>query len=155
MPAKESVAYLKGLMDGLDLDENEKQTKMFRAVVGVLEEISKGVSDLKEESAVLFDAVGAIDDDLRKVEEFLDEEDDEDDDCECGCGHGHDHHHHHEHETIYETTCPACDEVINLDESLLSVGEIKCPSCGENLEFGFDDEEEEEIIAIESDKKKN
>lgn len=155
MSVTEKVAYLKGLMDGLELDKNAKETKVLNAVVETLDGIAKVVSDLKEESAVLFDVVDAIDEDLRTVEEIFEEEDDDDHHEGCGCGgHHHDHHnHHHEHETIYETSCPACGEVINLDESLLSVGEIKCPACGENLEFGFDDDEEEEIIAIETDKK--
>ena len=148
MGATEKVAYLKGLMDGLDLDKDKKTTKVFTAIADVLDELAVDIMEMKEESSILFDAVETIDDDLRSIEELFDEDDDDDDDG-CGCG----GHHHGHHETIYETTCPACGEVINLDETLLSVGEIKCPSCGENLEFGFDDDEEEEIIAIETDKK--
>lgn len=162
MSAKEKVAYLKGLIDGLGLDEDDKQTKIFKALVDITSELADNVVDLKEESAVLFDAVSSIDEDLRAVEEIFEEDDDDDDDCDCGHHHHHGHHHghshshdDHDHHTIYETACPACGEVINLDESMLSVGEIKCPSCGENLEFGFDDDEEEDIIAIETDKKIN
>lgn len=33
MDTTEALGYLKGLLDGLDLDENKKETKVFKAVV--------------------------------------------------------------------------------------------------------------------------
>ena len=40
--------------------------------------------------------------------------------------------------------CPSCNETIVLCESDLDLGEITCPSCGEKLEFEFDEDEEED-----------
>ena len=50
-----------------------------------------------------------------------------------------------EETTIYEVCCPVCNHVINFDEETLESGSIPCPQCGENLEFSFDDEDEEEL----------
>lgn len=35
MNTAESLGYLKGLLDGLDFDDDKKDTKMFKAIVGV------------------------------------------------------------------------------------------------------------------------
>ena len=37
-----------------------------------------------------------------------------------------------------EVECPACNEIICLDDSILDEESIQCPACGETLEFEFD-----------------
>ena len=37
-----------------------------------------------------------------------------------------------------EVECPACGEIICLDDSILDEDSIQCPACGETLEFEFD-----------------
>ena len=61
---------------------------------------------------------------------------DEDEDLEEGFDFG------DEETTIYDVEC-ICGEVINFDEDTLEDGSIPCPNCGENLEFSFEDEDEE------------
>ena len=72
--------------------------------------------------------------DLLDYEELI--EDEEDEDFEEGFDFG------DEDSIIYEVEC-ACGEVINFDEETLEAGSMKCPNCGETLEFSFDDEDEE------------
>jgi len=36
----------------------------------------------------------------------------------------------------------ACGEIINFDEEILEQGSMKCPNCGELLEFSLEDDEE-------------
>ena len=50
-----------------------------------------------------------------------DEDDDEDDDDFC-----------------YEVECPTCHDVIYLDDEMIDEGGIKCPNCGEELEFDLE-----------------
>ena len=40
-------------------------------------------------------------------------------------------------------TCPNCKETISVDEDVLSYDSIRCPKCGEKLEFEFDEDEDE------------
>ena len=47
-------------------------------------------------------------------------------------------------EVIYEVKCPACGEIVNIDEEMLDEGSTVCPNCGEELEFDLEDEEPEE-----------
>jgi formylmethanofuran dehydrogenase subunit E len=70
-------------------------------------------------------------------EDFDDEDWADEEDLEEGFDFG------DEDSTIYEVECPVCGEVINFDEDTLEDGAIPCPNCGENLEFSFEDEDEE------------
>lgn len=56
----------------------------------------------------------------------------------CGCGHG-----HHGHGVIYEVTCPGCNHTITIDEEILNLGSIKCPSCDGTLEFDLEGEKDQ------------
>lgn len=69
-----------------------------------------------------------------------------------GCCHshngGHGHHHgggccHGHQGVMYEVTCPGCNNTITIDEEVLALGSIECPSCGGLLEFDLEGEEAE------------
>ena len=47
MTVTEKVAYLKGLAKGLDLAQDKAETKMFDAIMEVLEDMALTVSDLE------------------------------------------------------------------------------------------------------------
>ena len=119
----EKVAYIKGLAEGLDLDSNDKNSKVLKAVIELLEDIALTVEDLEDGCAELCEQIDAVDEDLSNLEDYVydDEEDYEDEDDE-----------------VYEVTCPACNDIVYLDEDMLAEGEIACPNCGTNLEFDFD-----------------
>ena len=131
MTIKEKVAYLQGLLSGLELDESSKEVKVIKAIVDVLNDMAMIVTYTEDELVELNDRIDEIDEDLGEVEEevFGDCECDCDDDCDC-CD---------DDDTFYEVTCPTCGKEICLTESILDEGGIECPSCGEALEFDFDD----------------
>lgn len=130
MTVTEKVAYLKGLVEGLDFDKDDKETKVINAVLDVLEDLALAVSDLDDEMELVTEQLDAVDEDLADLEEiFYDECDDCDcdDDCDC-CG----------DDEMYEVECPACGEMIYFDEEIILDGEAECPNCGEVLEFDCD-----------------
>jgi DNA-directed RNA polymerase subunit RPC12/RpoP len=132
MTITEKVAYLKGLMEGLDLDKTTKEGKVIAAMADILDDLALTVADN-------CDQIDAIDEDLESLEEYVyddldfDDYDDDlfDDDDD-------------EDEAEYEFECPNCHEVVFIDESVFDEGkEIECPNCGAKLE-GFYEEEEED-----------
>ena len=137
MTITEKVAYLKGLMDGLDIDKTTKEGKIFAAMADVLEDLALTVADN-------CDQLDAIDEDLENLEEFvyeselfddLDDEDDFDDYCDgiCDDCDGCDDFDYDEYE--YEIECSNCHEVIFIDGSAFEEGKtFECPSCGTILE---------------------
>lgn len=146
MGITERAAYLKGLVEGLDIDTSTKEGKLLTALVDVVNEMAASIVDLEDVYDELNEAVDAIDEDLGQLEDdfYGEEEDDEcgcDDDEECDCC-GDD-------EELYEVTCPNCNDTIYLDEGMLEEGSIDCPSCGQLLEFEYDEDETEEAPAEE------
>ena len=130
MGISEKVAYLKGLMEGMNLSADSNEGKLFRAIVDVLDEIALEVEDLTDEVMELGDGLDVISDDLSDVEDIVyDEWDDEDaEEVEDD-----------EEEECYATTCPECEEEIFFDDTMLEDGEIICPNCGAKLEFDLSD----------------
>ena len=133
MDTIESLGYLKGLLDGLDFDENKKETKMFKAIIDVLENMNKDLDDVYEELEYQTETIEAIDEDLAELEEdyYCDDDDDDWDEDD---------------EDDFEIECPNCGEIIGVDEETVLEGSIECPNCGETLEFDieYDDEDEED-----------
>lgn len=122
----EKVAYIKGLAEGLNLDEDTKEGKILAAVIDVLGDITEEICDIEDGCDELMEQIDAVDEDLSGVEELVYG----DDDC-CDCDDCDD-------DDLYEVECPSCHDTIYLDEDMLCEGGITCPNCGENLEFDFD-----------------
>ena len=150
----EKAAYLKGLMDGLNLDTEKAEGKMISAIVDLLGDVTRRLTDVEETTIAISDELDEIEEDLDAIEDYiLDEDEDEDDfddflddeddfDDEDYDDEGFDFG--DEDSIIYEMEC-ACGEVINFDEETLEKGSMKCPKCGELLEFSVEDDEEEEL----------
>ena len=151
MTISEKSAYLKGLMDGLKLSTETDEGKMIAAIVDLLGDLTRKVTDIEATTIAISDELDEIEEDLDAIEDFImdyeddedyedyeDEDDFDDEEYEEGFDFG------DEETTIYEVVCPSCDEIINFDEETLDKGSIICPDCGEVLEFSLDDEEEDE-----------
>ena len=133
MGISEKVAYLKGLMEGLNIDEQTNEGKLFTAIVDILDEIALEIEDLTDEVMELGDGLDVVSDDLSDVEDIVyDDDDDDDDDDED------------EEEECYATTCPECEEEIYFDDTVLEDGALLCPNCGAKLEFDLSDLENAE-----------
>ena len=140
MGISEKVAYLKGLMEGMNLSADSNEGKLFRAIVDVLDEIALEVEDLTDEVMELGDGLDVISDDLGDVEDIIYDEDDEDDEDDDD----YEELDEDEEEECYATTCPECEEEIFFDDSVLEDGKVECPNCGATLEFDPEDLVEDE-----------
>ena len=130
MTLTEKVAYLKGLAEGLDLDKDTKEAKLFNAIFDILEDMALTVSDIDEDLSACEEMVDAIDADLEDLEDYIFDDDCDccdDDDC-CCC----------DDDELYEVECPLCGEEILLDDEMLDEEVIECPGCGEKLELDID-----------------
>ena len=142
MEISETVAYLKGLAEGLNRDTDSKEGKLIAAIIDVLDDMAEKFADIEDELCDVEDGLDAVSDDLSDVEETLyfalDDDEDEDDEEEDD-----------EEEDCFVTTCPECEEEVFFDETVLEDGEVTCPNCGAKLEFDLsdlaaeDDEDEE------------
>ena len=170
MTIVEKAAYLKGLAEGLDVENNSKEGKLWSVMLELLSDMAHEIEDLQESN---LDHAGALDDiseelsyleelvcDLDLPEDFCDDcedgdcskcmfhddeddEDDEDDDDDDDDDEDDDDDVEYDG-VIYDVTCPVCGVEISFDEETLEEGSIVCPECGELLEFDLSAGEEEE-----------
>lgn len=127
MTISEKAAYIKGLAEGLNLDETTPVGKVMGKVLDLLSDLSAEVTDLREETNSLREYAEELDEDLGDVESDLwgdDEEDEDDDEDEDETG-------------FYEATCPACGETVCFDDSI-DPEEVICPACGEKFSCVLD-----------------
>lgn len=157
MNLTEKSAYLKGLMDGMKLNTETDEGKMIAAIVDLLGDMTKKVTDIEDTTIAISDELDEIEEDLDAIDDYIldeeddwdededdwdeddyedvddeDEEDEDEDDEDFDLG---------EDDTIYEVEC-SCGNIIDFDEETLEKGSIVCPKCGETLEFTFEDDEE-------------
>ena len=104
MGVSEKVAYLKGLLEGLKLDESSETGKVFRAIADVLGEIALELEDLTDEVMEISDGLDVVSDDLEDVEELVYDEFDDEDELEDGA-----------------IACPNCGATLEFDAEDLGV----------------------------------
>ena len=130
MTITEKVAYIKGLLEGLALDDTKPETKVLKAVIDALDDIALTVSDNEKRIEDLEGYCDELDDDLGVLEDEVygdgeDYEDYDDDDDDDG---------------IISVECPNCGEEVCIDDDI-DLDKIKCPACGEEFSCTLDDDE--------------
>ena len=127
----ESAAYLKGLAEGLKIDESTNEGKLIVKMLDLIGEMSNKIAALEVMNDDLYDYmeemardIVAIEDDLyyddeEEFEDYSDLNDDEDFECDPD-------------EEYYELECPACGEKICFTEDIDLDGML-CPACGEAI----------------------
>ena len=135
MTITEKAAYIKGLAEGLNIDDSTKEGKVINAIIELLSDITIDLEDTEDACAELAEQINAVDEDLAELEDFIYEEyeDEDEDECEgcCGCD---------DDDELYEVECPNCHDVIYIDDRMLEDEGITCPNCGTNLEFDLEED---------------
>jgi len=155
MSIAKRVTYLKGLAEGLGLGKETKEERILQVIIGLLDDISVEIADMKEDIVALDEDVSELAEGMEDLEDTVFDEFDEEEEMDgCCCPpiaaptapQGHGHHHqkmqgHAKPPTFYSVSCPSCENEITVDDDVLALGAIDCPNCGEKLEFDLDDAE--------------
>lgn len=120
----ERVSYIKGLMEGMNLDTTTNEGKLFKAIIDVLDDMAMSIEDTEETQDQIIENIEAMDERMDDLEEVVYEE------CDC-CDDEDD-------EPFY---CPECGEELPIDD--LDIDEttesIVCPACKTEIELEWDD----------------
>jgi len=152
------VGYLKGLMEGMDLDANSANGKLMSGIVELLGELSDKVEVIDELLDDLNDYVESIDDDLAELEGGRDDDDDadffdddEDEDFDDAFGDGEDKLHllrpgeepasdddaddgeEDGESALAGKLCPKCRRMFFTSLEDDGEAEYLCPHCGERV----------------------
>ena len=132
----EKAAYLRGLMEGSELDLTTKEGKVLKAVVELL-------GDMSDELEEAFNVIDELQAEVDEIDEALaDVEDEVYGECDCeDCEDDEDDWDFDDDDEL-ALECPHCGDTIYLDATLLEDCEnsITCPNCKEEIEIEFSDD---------------
>ena len=143
---KEKAAYLKGLIEGLGIDETTKEGKVIKVMSELLGELAEAVDGIDEDVSRVYDQINDVSEELEDLEADLYEDDDEDDEPEEDDADEDDNADNADvaGEPYYEVACPACGKTVYVSEDDLDAGEAICPSCKVAFEVALADEDDDE-----------
>ena len=166
MTISEKAAYIKGLMEGMNLDTSSGEGKLFAAMADLLEDMALTIQDLEDENATLNEYIEEIDEDLGALEEDFYECDDDcdccdcddddycdccDDDC-CDCCDCDDDDDCCDCCECLELDCPACGNPVYIDEDdVEEIDELECPSCGKVLTLAIREEGDNDEVSSDAE----
>jgi len=141
---KEKVSYLKGLADGMQINDATNEGKLLKAIIDVLDDVALAVDDIEEVQEELSEQVDEMDEDLAEIERLIYDEDEDDED----------------EEVVTEFDCPYCGGSVDLADAFVKKDSVLCPHCNKEIEIEWscdceecedfeDDEEENEDDNIE------
>lgn len=134
MLLSEKVAYLRGLMDGLRIDQNTDEGKVMMGIFDLLEEMAYAIMDIEDEREEINNYISNIEEaicdkigtsesccDEDPSKDYVDESNQSLEDLK--------------EEEVYQVECPSCNDSIYIDYDMISNGSMNCPNCSELLEF--------------------
>ena len=145
MELSKKAAYLQGLVDGLGVDESTKEGKIIRAMSQLLTEMTDAMEAMDEDLSRAYDQINDLSDELEDLEADLYEDEDEDDEDQDSDEENEDDANDDDiaSEPFYEVACPNCGETVYVSEDDLDAGEANCAHCGVTFEVALEGEEEE------------
>ena len=144
---REKAAYLKGLVEGLGIDETTKEGKVIKAMSELLCEMAQAIDGIDEDVTHAYDQINDLSEELEDLEADLyedDEEADEDEADDAEAEEDEDDNADVASEPYYEVACPACGNTVYVSEDDLDAGEAICPSCNVAFEVALADEDDDE-----------
>lgn len=156
MTIVERAAYLKGLTEGLGVEPDSRDGKLWAALTDLLSDMAHEIEDLQSGSLDFADALDEIGDELSYLEDLtcdLDRPEDADDFCpgECdSCEYDcfSDEEEDEDEDNIVPFSGEDEEDEEEEDEEIPFDGvlyDVKCPVCGEEITFGEETLEEGSI----------
>ena len=140
---REKAAYLKGLVEGLGIDETTKEGKVIKAMSELLCEMAQAIDGIDEDVTQAYDQINDLSEELEDLEADLYEDEDDDGADDAEAEGDEDDNADVASEPYYEVACPACGETVYVSEDDLDAGEANCAHCGVTFEVALEGDEDE------------
>ena len=139
MTLSERTAYLKGLMEGMKIDTETNEGKLFKAIIDTLDDMALTVSDMEDVVDAVCDELDSIEEDLDTIEDYLlDDEDEEEED-----GEDDDEYDFGDERPSMRSNAPPAEPSSTWTRKCWRPVPSSAPTAAEELEFDADDLEEE------------
>lgn len=152
MTTKEYSSYIKGLIEGTNLNLTTPEGKIISALAELADQMAGEIETLRDELDVCNQYIEEVDEDLGAVEELIYDDCDCDCDCcdddcsddecddECCCGCCDDEDEDEDEEEFYCAMCPHCGGKVYFDDTV-NPEDVICPACQKPI---LEDENNEE-----------
>ena len=131
MGITENAAYLKGLAEGLNLDQSTNEGKLIVKMLDVIEEMAERISVLESANEELYTYMEGMAEDLVNLENDFYEEDASEDYSDLNDESDFDGD--FVDDEYYEIECPTCGEKICFTEEF-DLDNFMCPACGNKID---------------------
>jgi endogenous inhibitor of DNA gyrase (YacG/DUF329 family) len=123
------VAYLQGLMAGLEITSSTNEGKILTEMLTILDCIADNLQELQDTQTELESYIQAVDEDLLDLEDevyYVDSDDELEED------------------ELIEIQCPECKDIVYFDADLLDdddIIQVTCPNC-DAIVYSNEDEQQ-------------
>ena len=132
MGITENAAYLKGLAEGLKLDENTNEGKLIGKMLDLISEMAEKIDMLESANDELYNYMEGMAEDLVHLEDDFYGEDESDSDDYSDLNEDYEDEDFVDEE-YYEIECPTCGEKICFTEDF-DLDNFLCPACGNKID---------------------
>ena len=132
MGITENAAYLKGLAEGLKLDENTNEGKLIGKMLDLISEMAEKIDMLESANDELYNYMEGMAEDLVHLEDDFYGEDESDSDDYSDLNEDYEDEDYVDEE-YYEIECPTCGEKICFTEDF-DLDNFLCPACGNKID---------------------
>ena len=144
MELTEKAAYIKGLIEGMGIDDSTNEGKVLRVMSELLSDMAAAVAELDEDRSTAYDEIDAVEQELEDLEADLYEDEDAEDEVDYAADEDEDAGDDDiASEPFYEIACTACGETVYVSEDDLDAGEANCAHCGVTFEVALEGDEDE------------
>lgn len=119
---KEKAAYLRGLVEGANFTQDEKQKVIWDNLTEFCDEMAENMEELEDSQDEFAEYIEAIDEDLSTLEKFFYESDENNEETELLFS-------PEAEKSVMELSCPFCREEIYFEDEPGNY-EVVCPECG-------------------------
>ena len=135
---REKAAYLKGLVEGLGIDETTKEGKVIKAMSELLCEMAQAIDGIDEDVTQAYDQINDLSEELEDLEADLyedDEEADEDEADDAEAEEDEDDNADVASEPYYEVACPAAARPSTSARTIWTRGRPSAPAARSHLKW--------------------
>lgn len=121
---REKAAYMRGILEGIDFNGDERQQRLWENLIDFCDGVSDELGELSDSQNEFADYIEAIDEDLATLEKYFYNNQDEDLDESPEITFTSD-----EEGRVLEMNCPFCDQGVYFRDETGEY-EVVCPECG-------------------------